>query len=119
MGEARNFWKGVLLGALAGGALSLLDKPTRQAVTTNCKTATKKVVYVIKNPSEVVDKVKTTSEQVRQTVAQVSDDLYFIKEKVEEITEATPYVVNVVKETKDVFLDNKDTYTETEQDPLK
>lgn len=117
MGEARNFWKGIILGALAGGAISLLDKPTRNAVASNCKKATKSVAHMIQNPGEVVDKVKTTSEQVRQTIEQVSDDIFFIKEKVEELTEATPYVVNVVKETKDVFFDIKDTYTETEHNP--
>lgn len=117
MGEARNFWKGIILGALAGGAISLLDKPTRNAVASNCKKATKSVAHMIQNPGEVVDKVKTTSEQVRQTIEQVSDDIFFIKEKVEELTEATPHVVNVVKETKDVFFDIKDTYTETEHNP--
>lgn len=114
MGEARNFWKGIIIGALAGGTLSLLDKPTRDAVKSNCKKATSNVAYVIKHPGEVVDKVKTTTDQVRQTIEQVSDDIFFIKEKVEELTEATPHVMNVVKETKDVFLDIKDTYTETE-----
>ncbi|MGJ7919129.1 YtxH domain-containing protein [Neobacillus sp. LXY-4] len=117
MGEARNFWKGVLLGALAGGALSLLDKSTRDAVAANCKSTTKKVTHIIKNPEEVVEKVKATSEQVRQTIEQVSDDLFFIKEKVEELTEATPQVMDFVKETKEVFLDDN-TYTEMEHGPL-
>lgn len=115
MGETKNFWRGVLIGAIAGGALSLLDKKTRDACFDNCRNTTKNVTYFVKNPSVIADKVKTTSERVRQTVEEVTDDLTFIKEKVEQLAEATPQVMDFVKETKDVFLDNGDTYTETDK----
>jgi gas vesicle protein len=110
MSDTRNFWKGVFLGAIAGGALSMLDKNTRVAVTTKCRKTTKNVTYLIKNPSVVVDKVKSTTEQVRQTIDQVSEDFYFIKEKVDELTEVTPQVIDIVKETKDAFVQNENTY---------
>lgn len=112
MSETKNFWKGVLIGAIAGGALSLLDKQTRDAVMTNCRKNSKRVTNLVNNPSVMAEKVKTTSEHVRQTVKQVSEDLTFIKEKVEELTEVTPKVCDIVKETKDVFIDNGETYTE-------
>ncbi len=110
MSETRNFWRGVFLGAIAGGALSMLDKNTRNAITTKCSKTTKNVTYLIKNPSIVVDKVKNTTEQVRQTINQVSEDIYFIKEKVDELTEMTPQVVDIVKETKDALVKNENTY---------
>jgi gas vesicle protein len=111
MAGTGKFWRGVFIGALVGGALSLFDKPTREAVASNCKRAAKKAADIVTNPKEVAEKVKIKTEQVRQTIEQVSDDLHFIKEKVEEFAEATPEVVNFVKETKDVFFDDKRTYT--------
>jgi gas vesicle protein len=115
MSDTGKFWRGVLLGALAGGALSLLDKPTRDAVMTNCRRTGRQVTNMVRNPSVMVDKVRNTSEQMRQTVEQVSDDLFFIKEKVEELSEVTPKVVDIVKETKDVFSDNGVTYSEADR----
>jgi gas vesicle protein len=113
MGEMNNFWKGILLGALAGGALSLLDTPTRKAVSKNVRMAGTQVGHVLREPSIIVNKVKETATQVRETVEQVSEDVNFIKEKVEEITEVTPQVMDMVKETKDAFSKSKDTYVET------
>lgn len=112
MSEVNNFWKGVLIGAVAGGALSMLDKQTRNAVMTNYQKASKNVTYLVKNPSVIVDKVKTTSEQMRQTFEQVSEDIFFIKDRVEELSQVTPNFVDRVEEKRDAFSDNGDTYTE-------
>jgi gas vesicle protein len=113
MSEMKNFWKGIILGALAGGALSLLDTPTRKAVTINVRKASTQVGHVLREPSIIVEKVKETASQVRETVEQVSEDVLFIKEKVGEITEVTPQVMDMVKETKDAFSKSRDTYEET------
>lgn len=113
MSDTKNFWKGILLGALAGGALSLLDKPTRHAVTKSIQNTSTQVGHVLKDPSVLVEKVKATSAQMRETARQVSDDVTFIKEKVEELTEVTPQVMDMVKETKDSFSKGGHTYVES------
>ena len=35
--SSSKFWKGVFLGAIAGGALSLFDRTTRTSVIENCQ----------------------------------------------------------------------------------
>lgn len=113
MSDTKNFWKGILIGALAGGALSLLDKPTRKAVTKNIQKTSVQVGHLIKNPSVIAEKVISTTAQMREAVEQVSDDVTFIKEKVEEITEVTPQVMGMVKETKDALSINGHTYNDS------
>ena len=113
MSDMKNFWKGILLGAVVGGAISLLDKPTRKAVSMNVQKTTAKVNHVLRNPSIIVEKVKETSSQMRETMEQVSEDVIFIKEKVEELSEVTPQVMDMVMETKDAFSKSGHTYEES------
>lgn len=103
MGNSNKFWKGVLLGALAGGALSLLDRATRQSVAEDCRKVTGTVSHYAKNPNELVDQVKDTTVKLRTAFEQVSEDVAFITEKVEELKESTPQVTGMVKDTKAAF----------------
>ncbi len=114
MSETNYFWKGVLIGAMAGGVLSMLDKQTRNAVISNYQKTSKNVTYLVKNPSVIVDKVKTTSEQMRQTFEQVSEDIFFIKDRVDELTQVAPHDVDSSEEKKNAFFENGDTYTEVD-----
>ena len=50
-----KFWKGVLFGAIAGGALSLLDRDTRTTVVAGCQKTTEKITYYVKHPQEAVE----------------------------------------------------------------
>lgn len=103
MGSTNKFWKGILMGALAGGAISLLDKETRRSVIESCKNTTKEVSYLVTHPNEIAEKVKERTAQIRSTVDQVSEDVSFIAEKVEELREVTPTVVGIVNDTKEAF----------------
>ena len=96
MTRKNQFWKGMLLGAIAGGALSLLDKDTREAMKDNVKRTSVKVGYIIRHPHEISEKFKSTFETV-------SEDISFISEKVEELRELTPQVTEMLKETKETF----------------
>ncbi|WML42970.1 YtxH domain-containing protein [Neobacillus sp. PS3-40] len=96
---SNKFLKGMFLGALAGGALSLLDRETRQVMKGNCQKATN----IIKNPRRISEQVKEAALKFKATVEQVSEDLSYISEKVEELREATPQVTKLLKETKEVF----------------
>lgn len=101
------FWKGVLYGALAGGALSLLDKDTRETVASGCKKATKEVTHYVKNPGEAIDRAKEMSNQIKTAIEQVSEEVSFIAEKVDELKETTPYVAGLVEDTKEAFIEEK------------
>jgi gas vesicle protein len=103
MTKKNHFWRGMLLGALAGGAISLLDKQTREVMKENVQKTTTKVTYIMKNPREITDKVKETAEKLKTTVKQVSEDISYITDKVEELREIIPHVTDILKETKETF----------------
>lgn len=103
MTQKNQFWRGIILGAIAGGAISLLDKHTRELMKENVQKTSSKVSYVFRNPGEITDKVKETAEKIKTTVKQVSEDISFITDKVEELRELTPQVTDMIKETKDSF----------------
>lgn len=128
MSGMNKFWKGIAWGAIAGGALSLLNKETRQAVTESCKTASGNISYVMKNPGKISDQVKTAANKLRTAVEDVTEDLSYIADKVEELRSVTPQVTDILKETKEAFSKNgtmdtnkneavlkNDSFIETEQ----
>ncbi|UAC48777.1 DUF1216 domain-containing protein [Bacillus aquiflavi] len=104
MGNSSKFMKGIMLGAIVGGMLSLLDKNTRQCVFQNCRERKDKIVHLMKNPNIVVEQVKETTGKMKTTFEQVNEDVTFITEKVKEVT---PQVVEIVQETKETFSSEK------------
>lgn len=107
MGNTKNFWKSVFVGAIVGGAISLVNGETRKAVVHNIQKGYKELTYCLKHPNETLEQIKESSQQIRSTVQQVGDDITFIKEKVNELQEVTPSVVNIIKETKEAFCDKE------------
>ncbi|MBB6447354.1 YtxH domain-containing protein [Bacillus benzoevorans] len=100
-----KFWKGVLLGAVVGGALSLFDRQTRTTVVGNCLKTKEKITYYAKHPDEAAQCMTESARKIRSTIEEVGEDISFITEKVEELRELTPQMVDIVKDTKDVLLD--------------
>ena len=109
MTRKNQFWKGMLIGAIAGGAISLLDKQTREAMKENVQKTSSKVAYIVRNPGEISEKVKGTAAKIKTTFDQVSEDISYITDKVEELKELTPQVTDILKETKDSFTENENT----------
>lgn len=103
MAGSRKFWLGMALGALAGGAISLFDRETRESVQDDARKVSSGVKYIVKNPNEFIGEVKETVNKVRSTVEQVTEDVSLIAEKVEEIKEVSPQVANIVHDTKETF----------------
>jgi methyl-accepting chemotaxis protein len=106
MGHSKFFWKSVIYGAIAGGALSLLKKETRHAIMNDCKKTAKNISYIVKHPDEVADQLKQVTSKVRASVEEISEDVSYITEKVAELREATPQVTEMVKNTKEAFKKN-------------
>lgn len=108
MSTANKFWKGMLWGAIAGGAISLLDKQTRTIMKENCAKAAKNVSYAIKNPDEISNQLKEKALRFKAAVEEVSEDISYISSKVEEIRDTTPQVAKMLKDTKNTFTKNSD-----------
>lgn len=102
-----KFLKGVLWGAVAGGALSLLDRTTRQIVLKKCQRTAGKVTYYVKHPVEAVENVKESTQRLRTTIEEVGSDVTFLSEKINELREITPQVTDIVKETKEVLFEDQ------------
>ncbi|MCM3764995.1 YtxH domain-containing protein [Neobacillus niacini] len=101
MTRKNQFWKGMLFGALAGGAVTLLDKETREAMKEHVKRVSGVVSEVVRHPGEMAEKVKGTATKLKTTFEQVGEDISFIVEKVDELRELTPKVTDAMKETKE------------------
>jgi gas vesicle protein len=75
--KKRNVWKGVMIGAAVGAAFSLLikkeEKQDRLSLSMRLK-------------------------QWRQSVEEMAEDAAFIMEKIKDIAEKTPEVIEIVKE---------------------
>jgi gas vesicle protein len=109
MTKKNQFWKGMLLGAIAGGAISLLDKQTRQVMKENVQKTSNNVCHIVRNPGEITDMVKGSAAKLKTTVQQVSEDISYITNKVEEFKELTPQVTDILKETKGTLTKSEET----------
>ncbi|AXN39488.1 hypothetical protein CN689_18545 [Peribacillus butanolivorans] len=98
-----KFMQAVLIGALAGAAVSLFDKNTRSSVLANSKSCMNNMKELVKNPNGILNQVRETSSKVRATVEKISDDVSFISQRVEEMKDIPSQVAHVVMETKEVF----------------
>ncbi|CAG9622923.1 YtxH domain-containing protein [Sutcliffiella rhizosphaerae] len=108
MGNRNKLIDGMLIGALVGAAISLLDKTTRETVIHNGKCVGGKIKYAVQHPQEIANEVKHRINIVKTTVDDVSKDIDYLRGKVEQLKEATPQVLEIVNETKDVIAKHLD-----------
>jgi len=101
MGDENKLLKGLLIGAAVGACVALLDKKTRQELIEKGKQTTECMKHYVQNPSEVTDKIKTALHDVRETLHTVSEDITFMNEKVKEIKDLTPKVIELIDETRE------------------
>lgn len=98
--------QGILLGALAGAAISMLDRYTRESAIECGKKGYYGAREVISNPDQIISQVKETSNKIRSTIESISEDVAFITNQVEVLKELPPQVTSVVKDTKEAFVDD-------------
>lgn len=64
----RTFWSGIIVGAIVGGAASLLNRDARHYVKDLSEQTASKVNHYVSNPTEALDGVKHTVEFITNTV---------------------------------------------------
>jgi gas vesicle protein len=105
VGKSNKLWKGIMIGAAIGAAISLLDRETRKMLVENGKRAKNKFGHFLKDPVNIAENVNQHVHKCRQSLEQLSEDISFIAGKIKEINEKTPEVIGFVKET---FVRRKD-----------
>lgn len=105
--EKRNkMLEGMLIGALVGAAISLLDKETRTNFIHNGKRVGGKIKYVVEHPQEITNAVREQIQSVKTTVDDVSRDMDYLRGKINELKETTPQVLEIIQDTKEVIAKN-------------
>lgn len=108
MAGTGKFWKAMIWGALAGGAISLFNKETRKAVFEGAKKTSSNLTYAVKNPHEITNSIRDAAKKIQNTVEQMNDDIVYIAGKVDELRGTTPQLVGILKETKETFVKKDD-----------
>ncbi|SHH80796.1 YtxH domain-containing protein [Virgibacillus sp. Bac330] len=70
----RKLVTGVVLGATAGGLISLLDKETRVYAKEKLASAKSGASYMLKNPSETIHSVRTNFDKLNQAFAKGAEN---------------------------------------------
>ncbi|WP_243387996.1 YtxH domain-containing protein [Bacillus kexueae] len=101
MGSENKLLKGLFVGAAVGMAIALVDKQTRKVAIEKGKEAADCVKYCAENPEVVSSFVKGKMDEVKTTLRSVSEDITFLNEKVKDLKELTPQVLEFIEETKE------------------
>lgn len=109
MGKSK-FGTYMILGAIIGGAASLLDKSTREQIVGKSRKTVHMVQYYTKNKDVLKSKIEEQKEKYETIFERVSEDAAYIKEKVDDIRQLTPQIKELATDTKEAFVESKDEY---------
>lgn len=100
----------ILVGALVGVAAAMIDRTTRTTVVESSKKAATDISYYAKNSDELKQKLMDQKDKFQSAYEQLSGDVSYVKEQVEELKSLTPQVKELASDTKETFEDSKDEY---------
>lgn len=93
----------VLLGALTGAVISMLDKNTRQHTIEASKKIKETVTYYAQNSDELVQLIETKVEQAQNLYSSAQKNIDSIMSQVEDAKALPDTVMSMVTETKEAF----------------
>ncbi|KJR70718.1 hypothetical protein [Bacillus velezensis] len=106
MKQTRIMAKAILIGAAAGGALSLLHKPTREGCFRNMDACRRRAAFYRKHPEALKQQASAKLDQVKIIANTVSKDLSFLNGQITKLKQTTPQIIDLLKETKEHFSKN-------------
>ena len=109
MSESK-FVKGIIYGAVVGGALTLFDRRTRDSVMNRTRYVRNEIQYYSKNREELKTNIEQQITKWKSVYDQFSSDATYLTEKVNEAKEITPQVKTLLTDTKDAFTHSKEEY---------
>lgn len=109
MSESK-FFKGVVCGALIGGALTMLDEKTRNVVVQKSNSIGRQIKYYGTNRQELKTIIEDQVTKWKSFYEQINSDATYISQKVNEVKEMTPQVKTLLTDTKEAFEQSKEEY---------
>lgn len=98
MGKSK-FFVSVAAGAAVGGVIALLDRGTRQEMSSWASY----LIALAKDPEQLTSSSRELIDRATETAQKINEDVSFIKGKVDNLKELTPEVKDLVDETKSTF----------------
>ncbi|KAB7704157.1 hypothetical protein F9802_18810 [Bacillus aerolatus] len=115
MGKCKFFTK-MAIGAAVGGAIALTDRQTRAEM----KEWAVYLFEMAKDPEGLSASSKEIINRAKDTAQQITEDVSYIREKVDSLKDLTPNVKELVDETKSTFLPGEEnTASATDQTSVK
>lgn len=111
MGQSK-FSKGILLGALTGAAISLLDRQTRDVMKTRARSAGERARYYNENREVLKHDLEMKINHYKSMYEKLSDDAQYLTSQVNEVKQIAPQVQTLFADTKDAFSSSKEEYKE-------
>ncbi|TQR19327.1 YtxH domain-containing protein [Psychrobacillus vulpis] len=102
--------KGIVYGALVGGALTMMDRKTRDSVASKTRYVGNQIQYYCKNRQELKTTIEEQVTKWKSLYDQFASDATYLSQKVNEVKEITPQVKTLLTETKDAFVQSKEEY---------
>ena len=102
--------KGMLIGAVAGAGISLLDRTTREDVKYRLSNLSSDIKYYAQNREDFKLKLQEKADKIQSVYNQFSQDAQYLSGKVDELKTLSPQVKTLVTDTKDAFVHSKEEY---------
>ncbi|MDZ5713392.1 YtxH domain-containing protein [Jeotgalibacillus haloalkalitolerans] len=100
---------GIIIGAVAGGILSMLDPSTRKRTAQALSNTKHSISYYSRNPQELADRASQKADEWREIAEKIQEDIAFLSEKYEEVKSLAPELKETVQETKEAFTEEDQT----------
>lgn len=100
---AKKLWVGILAGAAIGGAITLLDRETREKTVQKASNLKTDVQYLYYNRGEVKEKAQGNMSKIQGLIENVMENKDFYLEKIAELRESTPKLTQQLLQTKEAF----------------
>ncbi|TFD99622.1 hypothetical protein [Jeotgalibacillus salarius] len=100
---------GIIIGAVTGGILSMLDPGTRKKTADSLSKSKQSISYYSRNPQELADRASQKADEWREIAEKIQEDIAFLTDKYEEVKSLAPDLKETVQETKEAFTEEQQT----------
>lgn len=86
MAGRNKMLKGMMIGAVVGAAVSLLDDETRKSTIKNMKTCKNKLQHHIKEPGKLIDFMSNKVSNLSHSIRNISEESQYILDQLNQLT---------------------------------